>query len=81
MKSLKNVIGAILIIVGVISGLYVSIWSMFIQPILDACRAFDAGTLTGTIIGITIIKCIFSSTVGSLIVTIGCKVGAWLMED
>ena len=29
---------------------------MLIKPILEACAAFDAGTLTATIIGVTIIK-------------------------
>ena len=42
---------------------------MLIKPILAACAAFDAGTLTATIIGITIIKCLFAGVVFSLIVT------------
>lgn len=40
---------------------------MFIQPIIEACSHFDAGTLTGAIIGATILKCIFSGMVGLLV--------------
>lgn len=37
-----------------------------------ACKAFDLGTLSGTLIGITILKCLFASVVGSTIASIGC---------
>lgn len=80
MKRIKGMVGAVSIIASILYGLYVSVWVMFIQPIMDACRAFDAGVLTGTIIGITIIKCVFSGTVGSIIMCIGCKIGVWLMD-
>lgn len=63
----KNIIGNLLIAAGVVGGLYVGGWLMFIQPIIEACKAFDAGTLTGLIVGVTILKCIFASAVGSII--------------
>lgn len=53
----KNMIGNLLIAVGVIGGLYVGGWIMFIQPIIETCKAFDAGTFTG----LTVLKCIFAS--------------------
>jgi hypothetical protein len=52
---------------GIVGSLYVGGWVMFIQPIIEACRHFDAGTLTGIIVGVTILKCIFASTVGLII--------------
>lgn len=49
---------------------------MFIRPIIEACKAFDTGTLTGMIIGATILKCIFATAVGSLIAYIGVLIGS-----
>lgn len=76
---LKKFIGALLMIAGVFGGLYVGGWLMFIKPIIEACKAFDTGTLTGMIIGITVLKCIFASTVGGIIAYVGCRVGTVLV--
>ena len=40
---------------------------MFIQPIIEACKCFDAGTLTGAVIGSTIVKCALASFITSII--------------
>lgn len=74
----KNMIGNLLIAAGVVGGLYVGGWIMFIQPIIEACKAFDAGTLTGLIVGATVLKCIFASAVGTVIAYIGVFVGSVL---
>lgn len=75
---IKNIIGNLLIAAGVVGGLYVGGWVMFIQPIIEACKAFDAGTLTGLIVGVTVLKCIFATAVGSIIAYIGAFVGSVL---
>lgn len=75
---MKNVIGNLIIAVGIVGGLYVGGWLMFIQPIIEACKAFDAGTLTGLIIGLTMLKCIFATVVSSIIACIGVFVGSAL---
>ena len=75
-KIVKNMIGNLLVVAGVVGGLYVGGWIMFIQPIIEACKAFDAGTLTGLIVGVTVLKCIFATTVGSIIAYIGVFVGS-----
>ena len=67
MKKFDIIAQWITLIVGAIAALYVSGWLMFIQPIIDACKHFDAGTLTGTIIGATILKCVFAGFVGILV--------------
>lgn len=67
MKKFDIIAQWIALIVGAISALYVGGWLMFIQPIIEACNHFDAGTLTGVIIGATILKCIFSGVVGALV--------------
>lgn len=68
---MKNVIAVLVAIVGIVLGLYTGGWLLFIQPVIQACKAFDAGTLTATIIGITIVKCICAGAVGSIIAYIG----------
>lgn len=77
-RIVRSIIGNLLIAVGVVGGLYVGGWIMFIQPIIEACKAFDAGTLTGLIVGVTVLKCIFATTVGSIIAYIGVFVGSFL---
>lgn len=61
----------LLYVVGIVGGLYVGCWSMFIKPIIVACQHFDAGTLTGMIVGITVLKCVCASTVGLTIAYMG----------
>lgn len=72
---MKEIIGCLLMVVGIVAGLYVGGWLMFVQPILEACRCFDAGTLTGTIVGITVLKCVFASAVGGIIAWVGIVLG------
>lgn len=72
-------IGLLFMIAGALGGLYVGVWLMFVQPIIEACRAFDAGTLTGMMVGITVLKCIFAGAVGSTIAYIGMYVGGYFL--
>ena len=71
-------LGNVIIIASWLGGLYVGVWVMFIQPIISACQAFDAGTLTGSIVGITVLKCIFASCVGVLIGYAGTILGYFI---
>ena len=75
-----KIIGTVIIIASVICAAYVGGWLMFIQPVLDACNHFDNGTLTGTIVGTTVIKCVFASFVGSVISLIGVSIGSLVRE-
>ena len=76
---MKKVLGALFIVIGIVGGLYVGGWLMFIQPIIAACKSFDAGTLTGTIVGVTVLKCIFASFVGGVIAWLGSVIGQVLL--
>lgn len=78
MKKFINIISIIVFACGIIAGLYVGGWQLFIQPILEACEHFDAGTLTGVIVGTTVLKCVFASAVGSIIVYIGAIIASVL---
>ena len=64
---MRYVIGWAIFIIGIVASLWVGGWIMFIQPIIEACRHFDAGTLTGMIVGTTVLKCVFASGVGAAI--------------
>ena len=78
---MKVIIGWIVLIGSVVGGAYVGGWLMFIQPIIEACKAFDAGTLTGLMVGTTVLKCIFASTVSGFIVYIGSAISKALFES
>lgn len=79
-ESLKIAIAIIIIIVGIASAIYYGVWVMFIQSILSACAAFDAGTLTATIVGWTVIKCILASTVAGVIISVSCGIAKTLLK-
>lgn len=77
---MRKFLGNLLIIMSILCGVYVGGWLMFVQPIIEACKAFDAGTLTGLIVGITVLKCFFAGTVGTVIVYFGTLLGAVIKE-
>lgn len=77
---MKVIMGWIVLIGSVVLGLYVGGWLMFIQPIIEACQAFDAGTLTGLLVGTTILKCMFASMVGGIIVWVGSVIATFLFK-
>jgi len=76
----KTVIAVLLVIAGVIGGLYVGGWLMFIQSIIGVCNAFDAHTLTGTLIGWAVIKCLFASFVGGVIIGVSLLLGKVVID-
>lgn len=75
---MKKIIGFLLIIAGIVGGLYVGGWLMFIKPIIEACKAFDTGTLTAMTVGVTVLKCIFANFVGGIIAYAGYLIGSGL---
>lgn len=74
------ILGWIVFISSVVSSVYVGAWLMFIKPIIEVCKAFDAGTLTGLLVGTTVLKCLFASVVGWIIVYVGSVVANRLFE-
>lgn len=75
MKILMRILGVLVLVGSIGIAGYVGIWEMFCEPIINACQHFDAGTLTGTIIAVTILKCAFASTVSGLILAIFPSMG------
>lgn len=78
MKKFINIVSLIIFVGGIAAAIYVGGWSMFIQPIIEACKHFDAGTLTGVVIGTTVLKCIFASAVSSIIIYVSAFVASVL---
>lgn len=76
----RTIIGLVIIVASFVLAGYVGIWEMFIGPIIDACKHFDAGTLTGLMVGKTILKCLFSGTVSSIIVWFGYVTGITIIK-
>lgn len=76
----RTIFGWIVLIGSMVSGVYVGAWLMFIKPIIEACKAFDAGTLTGLMVGTTALKCVFASLVGWIIVYVGSVVAQRLFD-
>ena len=77
---IKIICGFTVLIGSMVLGAYVGGWLMFVRPILDACKAFDAGTLTGLMVGTTVLKCIFAGTIGGLIIYIGAGISSALFD-
>lgn len=77
-NKIRDLLGAIVYAISIILGFYVSIWVMIIEPIIYACQCFDAGTLTATIVGITIIKILLSGFAGILTMFVGFAIAFFI---
>jgi hypothetical protein len=81
-RIIKRILGVIIILGSIFLAGYVGLWEMFIEPIINACQHFDAGTLNATILATTVLKCVFASTVGGLILAVGPQFGlALIVKD
>ena len=66
-KKSKRIISIVLFIVGILLAIYIGGWLLFIKPIIACCIAFDAGTLTAFIVGVSVIKVLCASAVAGVI--------------
>ena len=79
-KGIKVILAVLIFFGGIVAAIYFGLWVMFIKSILTACAAFDAGTLTATLVGWTVIKCLLASAVSSLIVWITTTISTFLCK-
>lgn len=77
-NKIRDLLGAIVYTISIIIGFYVGIWVMLVEPIIYACQCFDAGTLTATIVGITIIKFLLSGFAATLIMLVGFAIAFFI---
>ncbi len=79
-SNMRNIVATIIVCLSILVGVYVGAWLMFAKPIIICCQAFDTGALTGTMIGWSIIKCVFSSFVCGIIIFIGRCLGEFIQN-
>lgn len=75
MAEFRHFLGIIFMILGVILGLYVGGWWMFVVPIITCCEAYDAGVLTASMVGWSVIKCLLAGFVGRFIYVVITSIG------
>lgn len=73
---MKQILALLIFLMGIFVACYTGGWLLFIKPIIECCKAFDAGTLTGVMVSITVMKCIFAGTVAGIIVWISSIIAA-----
>lgn len=78
---MKKIIGKLLIIIGVVLGLYLGLWQMFIGGILCIARSIDNGSVTATLIAWNVIKIILAMPIGTSVFSILTGSGVLLIED
>lgn len=66
MEKQQYVASIFVMIICILMGVYVGGWLLCLEPILDVLHHIDAGTLTGSIVGFTIIKCFLAGPVASI---------------
>jgi len=72
---MKYIIGMLFIIAGVLGGIYLGLWVMFVGGILAIAKAIDTHMITSTLIAINLIKIFLSSVVGYLVAMVGICIG------
>lgn len=63
-----------------IASLYVYFWLMLIKPIMAVCAAFDAGALTGKMIGIVVAKALLGGLPAGFVFLVGYILGKVILE-
>lgn len=77
---MRQILAVLMFIVGIVAACYLGGWVMFIKPVIDCCRAFDGGTLTGLMVGVAVLKCIFAGMITSIVFWVGSLVAFLLNE-
>lgn len=72
---MKKLIGILLIVAGVLGGLYLGLWTMFIGGIINIAQMIDLNTVTTTGLAKEILKIFLATPVGSVIAYIGVASG------
>lgn len=75
-----TIIGFGVLGVSIIASLYVYFWLMLIKPIMAACTAFDAGVLTGKMIGIVVAKALLGGFPAAFVYLVGYVVAKIILE-
>lgn len=77
---MRKIIGIFLIIIGVLFGLYVGLWQMFICGILAIAKSIDSGNVTAIFVAVNIIKILLATPIGGFIFWILSTIGFLVIE-
>lgn len=80
-ENWKCILGSLLIITGIISGLYVGIYVMFVGGIIQVINAIRATSLIPMDFAVGLAKIIFCSLVGYITVFIPVTIGVIIIES
>lgn len=75
---LKKIIGVAVIVAGWIAAIWVGLYKMIIQPIMNLCIAIDTGSVSAVLVGKMILCFIFALIVFRLIAYLSTVIGAAL---
>lgn len=75
---MKKVLAVGMIIVGILLGLYLGLWVMFVGGIVGLVEIFKSGNIEGMAIALNIVKIVFASAVGTLAAYI-LVIPGWVM--
>ena len=77
---MKKIISIGIVILGIVLGLYLGLWVLFVGGILGIAQAVDTGTITAMIVAWNLIKIVLASFVGYIIIFVSIILGR-LIED
>lgn len=80
MDTFREILKVIIIVGGICSGIFVGVYLMLICPIMNICAAVDAGNITATLIGWSIIKIILALPTTWAIWVVSLTIGAILSD-
>jgi len=78
---MRHYLSIVIFFTGLILGIYVGYWILFIEPIITCVVASNAGLLTATMTKMAIIKCTVSWLVAGTIFGIGYIIAAIISKS
>tara|TARA_R110000772_G_scaffold17946_3_gene50109 strand:+ start:212339 stop:212575 length:237 start_codon:yes stop_codon:yes gene_type:complete len=78
---MKQILGVILIGLGVIGAFYVALWWGIVQPIMTVADAIDTDTLTAGLVGREVIKFFLKEILAAVVFYVCFLLGMILLDD
>ena len=75
MQLAKLIFGIILMLFGVVAGLYAGVWWAFIGGIIDVISAFSAASVSASAVAFGVAKVVFAGPIGWLSFTLFVATG------
>ena len=77
---MNKIISIGIVILGIVLGLYLGLWVMFVGGILGIAQAVDSGTITAMIVAWNLIKIVLASVVGYIIIFVSIILGRLIAD-